>query len=230
MSSVSRFIFINAFILGVGHIFNPILRSLIFVLFFHVILYYKDKKIQITKKHIKYLILACIYEYTIEYMMINNTNHTLYITFPIKLFLFEIIFDFFHYVMHRFMHIYFRRIHGVHHNQKQKLVPLDTFVQHPIDIICTNMIPFICSIYLINGYHEYKYISAYKLYTEIAGHSGGLEDSSTTCFPLCVYIPRVMDIQLSVRDHTMHHQVGKGNYSKRFTLWDKLFGTYVYIK
>jgi sterol desaturase/sphingolipid hydroxylase (fatty acid hydroxylase superfamily) len=45
-------------------------------------------------------------------------------------------------------------------------------------------------------------------------------------FSQCVWIPRAFNISLYTEDHTLHHSNNNCNYSKRFSLWDKAFGTY----
>ena len=64
----------------------------------------------------------------------------------------------------------------------------------------------------------------YKSFVEIAGHSGKYVNGSS--FPLCIYLPRLFGIELYTCDHHLHHATYFCNYSKRFKLWDRVFGTF----
>ena len=58
----------------------------------------------------------------------------------------------------------------------------------------------------------------------VAGHCGCHSDA--TSFPQCVWLPRLLGIALTTRDHDAHHTRPKAcNFAKRFTLWDRAFGT-----
>ena len=70
------------------------------------------------------------------------------------------------------------------------------------------------------------FLSVYKQYTELAGHSGKLL-SPASSFPQCIWLPRLLNIELYAESHDMHHKVSNCNYAKRFSLWDNIFGTYV---
>ena len=65
---------------------------------------------------------------------------------------------------------------------------------------------------------------AYKAYVEAAGHAGC--ESRATSFPQCVWLPRWLGIALRTADHDAHHGAAAVNFAKRFTLWDRVFGTY----
>ena len=65
---------------------------------------------------------------------------------------------------------------------------------------------------------------AYKAYVEAAGHAGC--ESRATSFPQCVWLPRYLGIALRTADHDAHHGAAAVNFAKRFTLWDRVFGTY----
>jgi len=68
-------------------------------------------------------------------------------------------------------------------------------------------------------------VLGYKTWIEVAGHLGEVSGRSTS-FPACVWLPRALGIELRTRDHDLHHtHGGRHNFSKRFTLWDQVFGT-----
>ena len=47
----------------------------------------------------------------------------------------------------------------------------------------------------------------------------------TSSFPQCIWLPRLFNIELYTEDHDLHHSRNNCNYSKRFSLWDKIFKT-----
>jgi len=97
-----------------------------------------------------------------------------------------------------------------------------------MDSIMTVSIPTVLAIYLTPynfSLFEYVMLSVYKQYTELAGHSGK-KLSPSSSFPQCVWLPKILNIELYSEDHNMHHNLNNCNYSKRFSLWDKIFGTY----
>ena len=149
---------------------------------------------------------------------------------------FELVFDFFHYAAHRIMHahpqLYVWSGHKAHHANASP-VPLDTYCQHPVDVVLSNALPMAAALHVleaVGGWHfspaQLHVLLGYKTFTEVAGHVGD-NAGRATCFPLCVYLPRALHIELRTRDHDWHHSSGgRANFSKRFTLWDKLFGTF----
>ena len=144
-------------------------------------------------------------------------------------FIFEIIFDFFHYWSHRVLHnkLLFKYFHKKHHKFIHPKT-ITTYYQDPIDLLLTNNIPTILgSIVLINrSIFLYHLVSVYKSFVEIGGH-GGKKCSPSSSFTQFIWLPKKLNIELYTEDHDYHHQNGKCNYSKRFSLWDKLFGTYI---
>jgi sterol desaturase/sphingolipid hydroxylase (fatty acid hydroxylase superfamily) len=142
-------------------------------------------------------------------------------------FVYELVFDFFHYVTHRFIHqnpCLYRWIHKTHH-QSRHINAYTTLIQHPADLLITNVLPLCLASLLIPTsslfIHIYMY---YKSVVEVGGHIG--RRSKTPCFPQFVWIPLCTGITLYAHDHACHHAFPHTNYSKRFALWDKLFGTY----
>jgi len=151
-------------------------------------------------------------------------------------FCFEIVFDLFHYLAHRLVHsdpwLYRMSGHKVHH-QTSSPVPLDTFCQDPVDVILSNVVPMMLALAILDKVCGFRFSNAqlqvllgYKTFLEVAGHVGDIE-SKATSFPQFVYLPRWLGIELRTRDHDLHHAMGgRSNFSKRFILWDKVFGTY----
>ena len=159
---------------------------------------------------------------------LHITNDLIYFVFVS--FSFEIVFDFFHFINHFIFHknsYLYKNIHKIHHKFKYPS-SITTFYQHPIDLLFTSSLPTILSLYFMPikpTYFQYILILTYKTFIEISGHSGKIIKS--TSFPQFIWLPRILGIQLSVEEHDLHHSLNNCNYSKRFSLWDKLFGTYL---
>ena len=72
---------------------------------------------------------------------------------------------------------------------------------------------------------QFNLIITYKLFIEISGHIGK-KIYPTSCFSQFMWLPKLLEIELYTEDHDLHHSMNNCNYSKRFSFWDKLFGTY----
>ena len=174
---------------------------------------------------------------TITYIFIKNTlfgsvsiislNDIIY--FIPKSFIFELIFDFFHYSTHYLLHsnkfLYFY-IHKKHHKFSHPL-PIITFYQSPLDLIITNSVPQFITLIIFPrlSLFQFNIILTYKSFIEISGHSSKKLYPNGS-FSQFIWLPRALDIALYTEDHTLHHSNNNCNYSKRFSLWDKVFGTY----
>jgi len=69
----------------------------------------------------------------------------------------------------------------------------------------------------------YNLIIVYKIFLEISGHTGKKFNSSS--FPQFIWLTKIFKIKLITEDHDNHHKKNNCNYSKRFMLWDIVFGT-----
>jgi sterol desaturase/sphingolipid hydroxylase (fatty acid hydroxylase superfamily) len=165
--------------------------------------------------------------YMIQYI-VKNIYYELLTFIPIS-FCFEIIFDFFHYCAHRLLHsnaFLYKNIHKKHHKFKHP-ISIITFYQEPLDLLFTNSIPTILSVlFLYNiSYLQFHYILVYKMFIEISGHLGKKMYPASS-FSQFIWLPRILNIELYTEDHDLHHSLNNCNYSKRFSVFDKLFGTY----
>lgn len=189
-------------------------------------------------KNFLYLSIATIIEYYVFNYYNNlshkpNILHDLFIFIPVS-FIFEIIFDFFHYWSHRLLHshsLLYQYIHKTHHAHVD-VTPIDTFVQHPLDLILSNAIPSMLALNItkkIFGIEISLFLLTimmmYKSYIELLGHSD-IDTKKTSSFVQFIWITRLLNISLFSKDHLIHHSHVMYNFSKRFSLWDKLFGTF----
>lgn len=149
-----------------------------------------------------------------------------------KSFVFEIIFDLFHYIAHRIEHkvpFLYHHFHKYHHTHTHPTF-ITTYHHHIGDLILSNVIPFYLSYYLCSRVFDISpymismlYIS--KIYIELCGHSGK-DIRKVGSFVQCIWIPQLLGISLYTIDHDNHHRWNHFNYGKRFSLWDRVFGTY----
>jgi sterol desaturase/sphingolipid hydroxylase (fatty acid hydroxylase superfamily) len=166
-------------------------------------------------------------------------------------FLFEITFDFFHYITHRAEHtfpILYKTLHKTHHMHHHPTF-ITTYYHNLGDLLFTNSLPLFATLILFRTYFFFPWINLLgsffgraegslipisrhlffaiylaKSYIELCGHSGK-DIPKTGSFVQCVWLPRLFGIELYTEDHDRHHQYSNGNYGKRFALWDIAFGT-----
>lgn len=157
----------------------------------------------------------------------KNIYHDIIYFIPYS-FIYEVIFDFFHYTTHRLLHnkYIYKYIHKKHHKFNHPIC-ITTFYQDPLDLIMTNSIPTILSLLIVPNisYLQFHFILIYKNFIEIGGHSGK-NSYPTPSFPQFIWFPKLLHIELYTEEHDLHHSQNNCNYSKRFSLWDKVFGTY----
>jgi sterol desaturase/sphingolipid hydroxylase (fatty acid hydroxylase superfamily) len=158
----------------------------------------------------------------------SNIGFACLVFIPMSL-CFEILFDFFHYWSHRSLHTMYFPWHKTHHNYIH-LKPAITFYQHWMDLLLTNSLPLLLTIRIVQSVYplstfEVSALITYKIFTEISGHLGH-RSFPTSSFPQCIWLPRLLGIELYCEDHNLHHTNTNYNFSKRFSLWDKVFGTY----
>lgn len=152
------------------------------------------------------------------------------LSFIVKTFYLEVVFDFFHYWSHRLSHEIpwlYRCCHKIHHRHAHPTA-LRTFHHHPVDLFLTNTLPMLFALSLCpfgsDALFWHRFL-VYKSFVEISGHTSKIMAPSGS-FPQFVWLVRFMGIQLFSEEHTLHHTRNQCNYSKRFSLWDRCFGTY----
>lgn len=150
-------------------------------------------------------------------------------------FVLEVIFDFFHYWSHRLLHekpALYRSLHSLHHHNSNPTV-YHTFNDSVCGTILTNTVPHLLalSIFMVIFrrpvcHFEHSLLLVYKTFVEVSGHSGK-DLGKASSFPQFKWLPVLLGIELYTCDHHSHHRNSKKNFSKRFVLWDKVFGTYL---
>lgn len=172
--------------------------------------------------------IEAITQIYIQQTLIDRAQYSRLLYFIPLSFLFEVILDLFHYCVHRLLHHkwLYAYIHKKHHRFHHPH-SMTTFYHHPLDIILTISVPTVLSIWLIPPVSSFEFIllSMYKIFSEISGHAGK-HLAPTGSFPQCIWLPKGLSIDLYTEDHDLHHSLNNCNYAKRFSLWDKLFGTY----
>jgi len=166
------------------------------------------------------------------------------VSFIVHSFLWELVFDFGHYWVHRMCHassFLYQHVHKTHH-QHRSPSPLTTYDHHVLDVVGSNLLPALFAFYTlgffgapIRGRAERHGLFAFKSYVEVAGHSGA--HVRPRSFPQFTWLPGWIPCMSSgvhtyrgigghTCEHDWHHAVLRCNFSKRFRVWDVLFGTY----
>lgn len=185
----------------------------------------------------KYLIMNTMVESGFHSLFINkilnnglsrNLSYDLILFIPIS-FLYEVIYDFFYYLLHRSFHhkFIYKYFHKVHHKFKHP-IPILLYYQHPIDWFLVTTVPTIISLYFIPSitHLQFDLILVYKTGVELYGHCGRKVYPLTT-LPQFPWLVKFLNIGLFAEDHDLHHSINNCNYGKRFSLWDKVFNTYI---
>jgi len=143
-----------------------------------------------------------------------------------KTFLWTLVYDFFYYWVHRIFHMkgVYRLVHAKHHAVQQPyrgITLLHTVSEMVIEILTPTLLS-----QTVFPLTDYELIVAYVniQLMEVAGHSGTAWKTNTFCY--LPWLPRLLNVDLRVEDHDAHHAVRRVNYSKQFSLWDKVFGTF----
>ena len=149
-------------------------------------------------------------------------------------FAYEVVFDLLHYIAHRASHesqFLYQNIHKKHHTHASGVSWESTFSHHPFDLFFTNILPACgAAICVAPTVHQLGGIMVTKLFVELGGHLGsnGMISTPGSCsgFPQFIWLPKALGMEIYAPDHEAHHQHVSTNFSKRFILWDRVFGTY----
>ena len=145
------------------------------------------------------------------------------ITYVLAGITFLLIWDFFQYWVHRFVHVgkIYRIFHSFHHDVHMSV--LNSFRHHPLEHILLNFIlnlpvaMFVSVIYpgvTVQGFWIVMTIFSLFLHADIEVPP----------------IPLVRSVMMLPNHHRVHHSVASADFNKNFgqyfTIWDRLFGTY----
>jgi sterol desaturase/sphingolipid hydroxylase (fatty acid hydroxylase superfamily) len=200
--------------------------------------YFEHKNNILSHTVINTLSFMCINNFILIHKNNNMIDflHSLIKLYPI-FFIYEIIFDFFYFSIHYLMHynkFLYTNVHKMHH-ESNKITVMTTFSTHPIEYIISVEIPTIIILLIFNNYYklslfEYLLIFYYRTQIEIFGHAGDYKNLFKYYKYSHLYfyskINKFLNIELTPHDHYLHHKIVHANYSKRNTLFDKMFGTY----
>jgi len=122
--------------------------------------------------------------------------------------------DALYYWIHRTSHavpIIKQWMHSTHHTITD-IMPLDSFYLDSLDHSIYSILTLLCPLLFVTNITEY---TIYILISAI--HSIYLHSDTSRSFPLPFFI--------DAKFHTLHHTVGKGNYSIYFPFWDDYMET-----
>ncbi len=183
-------------------------------------------------KEIGYLLqITCIDFLSLQALLQMAYSHKSFqyelLTFLPRSFAFELVFDFGHYMTHRIAHSIpwiYQSIHKEHH-QDILISPLTTYHQNAVDLLFTNTLPLLlASTFIPTSTFFICVMMWYKTILEVGGHLGKVTKANS--FPQCIWLPRLLKIELKSEEHNLHHRNPMRNFSKRFSIWDKAFGTF----
>lgn len=132
-------------------------------------------------------------------------------------------YDFFYYLMHRFLFHgqgYFRRVHAVHH-QARSPTHIDAYYVHPVEtflgvFLFVSTIPVV-SLLLGGPFHAVTLALTFVIFTQLNIINHCHVDIPKTPFRTLSWISA---------KHAVHHEnMHKGNYATITLLYDKMFGT-----
>ena len=143
----------------------------------------------------------------------------------LRLFLFEVVYDLLFYWSHRLCHMppLYAAVHKAHHRHKHGLTLMSTLNMSPADVLLTHSLPLLLALRVVpmRTDFEYQLAKAYLLFQEFYGHAG-VQHKGRNFGPL-PWVPTALGMDLRADDHQWHHIDGRFNFSKRFSLWDKVW-------
>ena len=145
-----------------------------------------------------------------------------------RLLLFELTFDMLFYIAHRAVHLpaVYRRVHKLHHAHTHDLRLVSALQMSPLDALLTHTLPLLGALLLVPlapGF-ELSIAKCYLLFQELYGHAG-VENRGRNFGP-APWLATWLGLELRSEDHQHHHVRGDVNFSKRFSLFDRLAGTW----
>lgn len=140
----------------------------------------------------------------------------------IDILLIVLIYDFFYYLMHRFLFHgegYFRRVHALHHQARNPTL-VDSFYVHPLETalgIVVFILSFAAPLFITGPVHIIAAVIAYMIW-------GQINTIIHTYFNVNHFPFKTINWMVAVH-HVHHENMHRGNFSSITLLFDKLFGT-----
>jgi len=142
----------------------------------------------------------------------------------LDIFLLLMVYDFFYYLMHRFLFHgtgYFKKVHGIHH-QARNPTSVDALLLHPMEAFLGVALFMATTIFLglllQEPFHVITMILSMTVYTMINQLNHVKMDLHTFPFQPFTWM---------AHKHSLHHiDMSHGNYATITLLFDKMFGTY----
>ncbi len=139
-------------------------------------------------------------------------------------FLILMVYDFFYYLIHRFLFHgqgYFRRVHAVHHQARSRVSSIDSHLLHPWELFIGVALFYVVTVVmaLVNGgpFHVATIVITSVIYTQLNQINHCRIDLHTAPWKTLNWI---------AMKHDAHHlDMHKGNYATITLLYDWLFGT-----
>lgn len=142
---------------------------------------------------------------------------------PLHIAVILMVYDFFYYLMHRFLFHgqgKLRRVHTVHH-QARRPTHIDAHYVHPLETFLGLNLFFVVvagTAFALGALHPVTVMLAYVIYVQLNVINHTFVDLPYFPFKTLDYI--------TSKHHRHHENMGMGNYSTITLLFDKLFGTY----
>ena len=133
------------------------------------------------------------------------------------------VYDFFYYLMHRFLFHgqgRMRQVHAVHH-QARSPTYIDSHYVHPLETFMGLGLFFLTVAVMsavLGAFHVATVVAMYILYVQLNQINHTRVDLPYFPFRLLTWI--------TVKHHIHHENMHKGNYSTITLFWDRLFGTF----
>lgn len=142
----------------------------------------------------------------------------------LDVFMIMMIYDFFYYLMHRFLfhgQSYLRQVHAVHHQARSRISSIDSHLLHPVELIMGIALFYIVTsaIALISGqaFHVSTIIIATVIYTQ-------LNQINHCRIDLQGYPWKTLN-WIAIMHDAHHLDMHKGNFATITLLYDWMFGT-----
>lgn len=134
------------------------------------------------------------------------------------------VYDFFYYLVHRFLFHgegSLRRVHAVHHQARSRVTSIDSYLLHPMEIFIGIALYFVTIVILglvgLAPFHIATIVISNFIYTQL--------NQINHCRIDLNFFPFRTLNWIAIKHDAHHLDMHKGNYATITLLYDKLFGT-----